>query len=97
MMSGQIFISYRRDDASFPAGRIYDHLMKSFPRNQIFMDVDNLDPGVDFVEAIESSVGSCEVFVAVIGRRWLTSVDEKGRRRLDNPTDFVRLASISTT
>src|SRR5271165_4894693 len=90
-MSGQIFISYRRDDASFPAGRIYDHLVTRFPQNQVFMDVDNLDPGIDFVEAIEGSVGSCEVLVAVIGQRWLTSADEKGRRRLDNPNDFVRL------
>jgi TIR domain len=90
-MSGQIFISYRRDDASFPAGRIYDHIVARFPHSQVFMDVDNLEPGVDFVEAIESSVGSCEVLLAVIGQRWLSSADEKGRRRLDNPTDFVRL------
>jgi hypothetical protein len=36
-------------------------------------------------------VGSCEVFIAVIGRHWLVSSDEKGRRRLDNPADFVRI------
>ena len=94
-MSGQIFISYRRDDASFPAGRIYDHLAARFPHNQIFMDVDNLDPGIDFFEAIENSVGSCEVLVAVIGQRWLALADDKGRRRLDNPNDFVRLEIAS--
>jgi hypothetical protein len=59
-MSGQIFISYRRDDALSPAGRIYDHIVARFPHSQVFMDVDNLDPGVDFVEAIESSVGLCQ-------------------------------------
>src|SRR6516162_610618 len=90
-MSGQIFISYRRDDASYAAGRLYDRLSARFPGNQIFMDVDNLDPGVDFVEAIETSVGSCEVLIAVIGKQWLVSSDEEGRRRLDNPDDFVRL------
>jgi hypothetical protein len=58
VLTGQIFISYRRDDASFAAGRIYDHLVARFPQNQIFVDVDNLDPGIDFVEAIEMSVGS---------------------------------------
>jgi tetratricopeptide (TPR) repeat protein len=90
-MSGQIFISYRRDDASYPAGRLYDRLSAHFLQNQIFIDVDNLEPGVDFVEAIEASVGSCDVLIAVIGKRWLTSSDEEGKRRLDNSDDFVRL------
>src|SRR5580704_10873986 len=90
-MSGQIFISYRRDDASYPAGRLYDRLSATLPKNQIFIDVDNLDPGVDFFEAIEASVGSCDVLIAVIGKRWLISSDEEGRRRLDNPDDLVRL------
>ena len=55
------------------------------------MDVANLSPGVDFVDAIEKSVSSCDALIAVIGRDWLVSSDEKGRRRLDNPEDFVRL------
>jgi hypothetical protein len=88
-MSGQIFISYRRDDSSAWAGRLSDHLVTNFPRSQVFMDVGNLDPGVDFVEAIETSVSRCEVLIAVIGKRWL--VDEEGKHRLDNRDDFVRL------
>ena len=55
------------------------------------MDVDTIEPGSDFVEAIEKSVGSCDVLIAVIGKHWLTSSDEKRRRRIDNPDDFVRL------
>jgi len=90
-MSGQIFISYRREDASSAAGRLYDRLSAQFPQSQIFMDVDNLGPGVDFVEAIEASVSSCEVLIAVVGKGWLISSDEEGRRRLDNPDDWVRL------
>ena len=56
-MSGKIFINYRRDDASHLAGRLYDRLAAHFPKNQIFIDVDNLDPGVHFVEAIEAKRG----------------------------------------
>ena len=59
-MSGQIFISYRRDEASYPAGRLYDRLLARLPKNQIFIYVD-LDPGIDFVEAIETSVDACDV------------------------------------
>jgi tetratricopeptide (TPR) repeat protein len=89
-MSGQIFISYRRDDASYPAGRLYDRLLARLPNNHIFFDVD-LEPGIDFVEAIKASVASCEVLIAVIGKRWLVSSDEEGKRRLDSPDDFVRI------
>jgi hypothetical protein len=90
-MSGQIFISYRREDASHPAGRLYDRLSAHFTQSPIFMDVDNIPPGIDFVEAIEKSVASCDALIAVIGKRWLSSADDEGRRRLDNPEDFVRL------
>jgi lipoprotein NlpI len=55
------------------------------------MDVDRVEAGEDFVEAIETSVASCDVLIAVIGRRWLDASDEGGKRRLDNPEDFVRL------
>ena len=69
-MSGQIFISYRRDDNPACARLLHDRLLPRF--NKIFMDVANIEPGVDFVEAIEDSVGSCDVLIAVIGARWLT-------------------------
>ena len=89
-MSGQIFISYRRDDTAYPAGRLYDRLSAHFPSNQIFIDVDSIDPGEDFVKMIKKTVGSCDVLIAVIGKGWLTSCDQEGQRRLDNPEDFVR-------
>jgi hypothetical protein len=90
-MNGQIFISYRREDAAYPAGRLYDRLQSRFAAEKIFMDVDSLAPGVDFVEALERSVGGCDVLIAVIGRRWLSASDEEGNRRLDQPEDFVRV------
>jgi hypothetical protein len=90
-MSGQIFISYRREDSSAWAGRLSDRLSNHFPSNQIFMDVDSVDLGEDFVKTIEETVGSCDVLIAVIGKGWLSSSDQEGQRRLDSPEDFVRV------
>jgi TIR domain len=94
-MSGQIFISYRREDSSAWAGRLSDRLSSHFPSNQIFMDVDTIEPGIDFVEAIEKSVGSCDVLIAVIGTRWLSSSNPAGKRRLEIREDSVRV-EVST-
>src|SRR4029077_9845953 len=94
-MSGQIFISYRRDEASAWARLLNDRLFQKFPETKIFMDVDTLEPGVDFIEAIEQAVGACDALIVVIGNRWLTSSDPGGRRRLDIPEDSVRI-EVST-
>jgi TonB family protein len=85
-----IFLNYRREDSSGHSGRLFDALSGHFA-GRLFMDVDTLEPGVDFIEAIEQAVGSCEVLIVVIGREWLTVKDAAGRRRLDDPADFVRL------
>lgn len=87
----RIFISYRREDSAGYAGRLYDHLSQYFGEDYIFMDIDSIEPGRDFVEVIEQAVGFCDVLVAVIGKQWLTITDAAGQRRLDNPHDFVRL------
>ena len=87
----RIFISYRREDASDAAGRLYDRLEAEFA-DSVFMDVDNIPPGADFVEAIDRAVGDCDVLIAVIGKKWLSARDAARRqRRLDIPEDFVRL------
>jgi hypothetical protein len=85
----KIFINYRREDTAGHAGRLLDRLAPHFP-GRVFMDIDTLQPGVDFVEAIEQAVGSCEVLLVLIGREWLAA-DAAGRKRLDDPNDFVRL------
>ena len=88
---GRIFISYRRADSAGYAGRIYDRLTAHFGEDAIFMDVDVIPAGVDFVETLQNAVQSCDVLVALIGRSWLNIKDEAGKRRLDNPEDFVRV------
>jgi formylglycine-generating enzyme required for sulfatase activity len=86
-----IFISYRREDSIAYSGRLYDRLTAEFGKGQVFMDIDSIDPGADFIEAIEQTVAACDAVLVVIGRQWLTVVDAQGRRRIENPADFVRL------
>ena len=88
---GRIFISYRRVDTRHVAGRIYDRLASHFGEEAIFMDVEAIDGGVDFVKVLEDAVQSCDVLIALIGGQWLNIKDEKKNRRLDNPEDFVRI------
>ncbi len=87
----KIFISYRRNDSATSAGRIYDRLEGHFGQGQVFMDVDTIQPGLDFVEVVQEAVGASDALIAVIGREWLGASDESGRRRLKNPEDLVRL------
>jgi len=86
-----IFISYRRDDSAGYAGRLYDRLAGHFGPERVFMDVEGIAPGLDFVEAIEQAVSSCQVLIVVIGDEWATIADSAGRRRLDDAHDFIRL------
>lgn len=88
----KVFISYRRQINDIYAGRLSDRIMNHFGDEvTVFVDIDSIAPGEDFVKVIENAVATCDVMVAVIGKEWLTVTDDKGNRRLDNPEDFVRL------
>lgn len=94
-MTGGIFISYRRDDSAGYAGRLYDRLTARFGGDRVFMDVEGIEPGTDFVLAIEKAVGSCAVLIVLIGDEWLSVTDAAGRPRLDDPNDFIRLETAT--
>ena len=88
-MAGNIFINYRRDESGHVAGRLHDSLAPTFGRNKLFMDVDNIPVGRDFEEYLKSQVAACDAMLAVIGPNWLAAKDDTGKRRLDNPDDFI--------
>src|SRR5262245_48765159 len=94
-MSGKIFINYRRGDDPVTTGRLFDQLEEVFARDQLFMDVDSIPPGHDFVRVLEEQVARCDVLLAIIGKGWLGARDHQGARRLDKPDDFVRIEIAS--
>lgn len=88
---GGIFISYRRTDAKHAAGRLVERLQRTFSNDQLFLDIDKVDPGLDFKKVVAEKLQACKVLLVVIGPNWLLSPDESGARRLDDPRDLVRL------
>lgn len=89
-MAGTIFVNYRRDDSPGAAGRLRDRLADAFGPDSLFMDVDNIPAGVDFLGHLSAQVAACDVFLAIVGPNWLKATDETGCRRIDNSDDFVR-------
>ena len=89
-----IAISYRRQDSNPVAGRLYDRLQAEFGKGAVFMDFDSIPYGVDFREHIKHTLRRAKVIVAIIGPDWAGAKD-KSDRRIDDPTDFVRLEIAS--
>src|SRR6202171_776715 len=94
-MTGKIFINYRRGDDPQAAGRLFDRLQDVFEPQQLFLDVDNIAPGLDFMRVLDERVAECDVVLAVIGKGWIDARDATGARRLDDPDDFVRIEITS--
>ena len=90
-VAGKIFINYRRGDDPGFAQALLAHLTQVFPPEQLFMDVDNIEPGLDFVRVLNDQVAQCDILISVVGKNWTDARDENGARCLDNPEDFVRI------
>jgi hypothetical protein len=85
-----IFISYRHDESAAHAALLAVNLVEHFGEDRVFRDIDTLEPGIEFAEAIDKAVSSSAVLIAVIGPNWSTAKDETSQKRLENPDDWVR-------
>ncbi len=91
LVPGSVFISYRRDDSADITGRIYDRLIQYFSREIVFKDVDSIPLGIDFRQHLEGALSQCRVLLAILGDQWMGTETGKGKRRIDDPRDHVRL------
>jgi hypothetical protein len=85
-----VFISYRRDDSADSAHRVAVDLRRKFGDRQVFVDIENIDPGARFEDVIDARLNDIDAFVPIIGPGWLTAKDHEGRVRLFNEHDLVR-------
>jgi len=86
-MAGKIFVNYRRDDERAAAARVRDRLATAFGRANVFMDVDNLVAGQRFDRELEKALAETDVFIAVIGARWMQLLAD---RQAAGERDYVR-------
>lgn len=86
----KIFISYRRSEAEYVVGRIYEELCDFYGENSIFKDIYSISLGVDFRKEISTALQSTNILLAVVGNDWGIIEDEKGNIRINNKNDYVR-------
>jgi TIR domain/Bacterial extracellular solute-binding protein, family 7 len=87
LMAGKIFVNYRRDDERAVAARVRDRLASAFGAANVFMDVDNLMAGQRFDKELEKALAGTDVFLAIIGIRWMELLAE---RSASGERDYVR-------
>jgi hypothetical protein len=85
----QFFICYRRSDSAGHAGRLYDRLIEHFPEDGVFIDLESIAPAAHFPTRLQNALSASKVLLVVIGKSWTTASDN-GKRRLDDPEDWVR-------
>jgi TIR domain len=89
-MSRPIFLSYRRSDSGSASLRLYEAIRRRFGAESIYMDTASTAWGEEWPSALEDAISSADVVIVVIGRGWITAQGEWGRRRIDQPDDWVR-------
>jgi hypothetical protein len=88
---GTVFISYRREETAGEARALFNDLVARIGKDFVFMDVDNIALGRDFREVLRENLAFCDLMLVLIGKGWVDAKDRSGRRRLDDPGDFVRV------
>ena len=86
-----LFLCYRREDTQDAAGRLHDRLVDAYGAERVFMDIDSVPLGIDFVDHVAEQISRCSAVIVMIGKQWLKLKDKRRRRRLDNDDDFVRV------
>lgn len=83
-----LFLTYRRSDTTGYTGRIYDRLSAFFGNEHVFMDLDKISGGENFIEIIDKHLESCDAIIIIIGKNWLGKTNDG--TKIHDENDFVR-------
>jgi hypothetical protein len=86
-----VFISYRRQTAAGEARALFNDLVARLGQGAVFMDVDSISLGRDFRGELQKTLAACDLMLVIIDKEWAAAKDERGRVRLENAGDFVRM------
>jgi len=92
---GGVFICYRREDSSGHALALVERLRREFGTKRVFMDLDSVAPGTDFLEQIREALRASRVVLVLIGPTWLRR-DDTGATRLEDPSDYVGVEIVES-
>jgi len=84
-----LFISYRSDDNPEAALGIYTQLRNLIGPASIFMDRTGIASGEVWPERLRGALADAAVVLVLIGSKWLRCTDHHGRRKIDDPKDWV--------
>jgi len=90
MEKKKIFISYRQSDTQSEASRLKENLEDIFGSENVFFDIETLEPGLNFAKAIEKTIQQSAVVLVLIGETWAEVKDDQGNLRLFKEDDWVR-------
>jgi hypothetical protein len=86
----QIFLNYRASDEPFGVQMIDQTLSAQFGSDVVFLASKSIELGADWEREMFEAVAKSTALLVIMGRNWLAASDDDGRRRLDDPADFVR-------
>jgi SIR2-like domain/TIR domain len=87
----RVFINYRHDDTQGEAQLLYDRLANRFGRENVFLDVRTLQPGMKWLDEIKAHSDSAHVFLSLIGPRWISIMRTRNQAAAVHPAeDYVR-------
>lgn len=66
----KIFISYRRKDSEYAAGRIKDRLESRFGAGTVFFDVSDIKGGAEFEKEIVAFIEQASALLVIVGMDW---------------------------
>jgi hypothetical protein len=90
LMMSKIFINFRNGDGEWAAEALRVVLEQRFGKDHVFLSHESIPIGAQWPDALLDNARTCDVFLALIGPKWLSIKGADGRPRIFAEHDWVR-------